>query len=238
MSCKICKYNQVKDLDRLLLAGVTPAALSRKYRFSIAELEAHCEHLHQKMALAQKRFQVSLSQGLYCKLNTVMEMVLSVVRGAKQGQDARLLLQASREFTKIINLMHKMTAKLEFDPEFLYCLTASPEWDLQEDALLPYGFQALSRTRQTLKVNLFEPCPEPEPQVPEPALNSKVKMLNPHQENRLDHHSLDHPSELSANLVSEQGHGLESGDSKLENIRDISATKARHERENCAFQVK
>ena len=64
------------------------------------------------------------------------------------------------EFTpKIIDLMHKMAVNLEFDPEFLYCLTASANWDLQEDALLPYAFQALSRTRQTLKVNLFRALP-------------------------------------------------------------------------------
>ena len=163
MSCKICNFNQVKDLDRLLLSGVTPASLSQKYRFSVADLERHREHLQQKMALARSRFQVSLHQGLFCKLNTVMEMVLGVIRGAKGSQDARLLLQAGREFTRIINLMHKMAAQLEFDPEFLYCLMASDQWDLQEDALLPYGLQALSRTRQTLKVNLFAPCPARHP---------------------------------------------------------------------------
>ena len=189
------------------------------------------------MALARQRFQVNLHQGLFCKLNTVMEMVLGVVRGAKDSQDARLLLQAGREFTRIINLMHKMAAQLEFDPEFLYCLMASDQWDLQEDALLPYAFQALSRTRQTLKVNLFEPCPEPEPQVPEPALNSKVKMLHPNRENKLDHQSLDHLSELSAPPARQPGQGTATGEANLENIRDGSATKARHERENPPFRL-
>jgi hypothetical protein len=238
MPCKICHYNQVKDLDRLLLAGVTPASLSQKYRFSIAELQRHQEHLHQKMALAQKRFQVSLSQGLYCKLNTVMEMVLGVVRGAKQGQDARLLLQAGREFTRIINLMHKMTAKLEFDPEFLYCLTASPEWDLQEDALLPYAFQALSKTRQTLKVNLFEPCPASAPQVPEPALDSKVKVLPPHRENKPGPQSLAHLSGTSAPPAGLPGQEISTGESPPENQRDTSATEARQKRENLALSAK
>ena len=238
MPCKICLYNQVKDIDRLLLSGVTPASLSRKYRFSIAELQAHREHLHRKMALAQPGFQVSLHQGLYCKLNTVMEMVLGVVRGAKDRQDTRLLLQAGREFTRIINLMHKMTAQLEFDPEFLYCLMASDQWDLQEDALLPYAFQALSRTRHTLKVNLFEPCPEPEPQVPESVPSSNVKMLYPHQENRPDRQSLDHLSDLSAPPAPGPGQAMAAGESTPANIRDKSATAARQERENRALSIK
>ena len=223
MPCKICNYNQVKDLDRLLLAGVTPAALSKKYRFSVAELQRHQEHLQQKLTLARQRFQVNLHQGLFCKLNTVMEMVLGVVRGARNGQDPKLLLQAGREFTNIINLMHKMAAQLEFDPEFLYCLMASEQWDLQEDALLPYGFQALSRTRHTLKVNLFEPCPEPEPQVPEPALNSKVTVLPRHQENKPAHRSLDHLSELSAPPAWEPGQGTATGESTAENFRDLDS---------------
>ena len=116
------------------------------------------------MALAQQRFQANLYQGMFCKLNNVMEMVLWVVRQAKRGEDFKLFLQASREFSRIIQLMHKIAPQLQFDPEFLYCLMASPEWDLQEDALLPHAFQALSKTRQTLKVNLFSPCPETAPE--------------------------------------------------------------------------
>jgi hypothetical protein len=211
MPCKICTYNQVKDLDRLLLAGATPAALSQKYPFSVAELERHRKHLQHKMALAQKRFQANLHQGLYCKLNTVMEMVLGVIRGAKQGQDARLLLQAGREFTKIINLMDKMTAKLDFDPEFLYCLAASPEWDLQEDALLPSAFQALSKTRHTLKVNLFETCPEPETQVPAAVSNANVTLLHPDPENRIKPPDSNHPSGISAPPAREPGQAAATG---------------------------
>ena len=41
---------------------------------------------------------------------------------------------------------------------------SSAQWDLQ-DNLLPDAFQALSATRQSLKVNLFAPCPEPEPEI-------------------------------------------------------------------------
>jgi hypothetical protein len=194
MPCKICQYNQVKDLDRQLLSGVTPAALSQKYRFTIAELERHRKHLQQKMALAGQRFRVNLHLGLFCKLNTVMEMTLSVVRSAGNGRDNKLFLQAGRELTRIINLMDKMAAKLEFDPEFLYLLMASPQWDVQEDALLPAAFQAFAGTRHTLKVNLFAPCPEPEPQTQEPVSNSHVTMLHPDQKNHIRPPGSDHLS--------------------------------------------
>jgi hypothetical protein len=41
MPFKICRCNQVKDLDRILLAGESPASLSQKYNFSTSDLERH-----------------------------------------------------------------------------------------------------------------------------------------------------------------------------------------------------
>ena len=161
MPCNVCKHNQIKDIDRALLTGVSLNSLSKTYGFSTEALQLHHKHLDKKMAQTHQRFHDGLHQGLLCKLNTVMELVLGVVRGARAGEDFKLFLQATREFTRIISLMHKMAVQLE--PEMIYCLMASPQWDLQ-DSLLPNAFQALAGTRQTLKVNLFAPCPEPEPE--------------------------------------------------------------------------
>jgi hypothetical protein len=165
MPCNVCKHNQVKDIDRGLLTGVSLASLSKTYGFSPEALQLHHQHLKKKMVLAQQRFHDGLHQGLLCKLSIVMELVLGVVRGARAGEDFKLFLQASREFTRIVSLMLKMDARLE--PEMIYCLMASPQWDLQEGVLLPNSIPALNATRQSLKVNLFAPCPEPAPE-PEP----------------------------------------------------------------------
>jgi hypothetical protein len=182
--CIVCKHNQVKDLDRALLTGASLTSLSKKYGFSTSDLDRHHQHLVHKMAQAQKRFHDGLHQGLFCKLNIVMEMVLGVVRGARAGEDFKLFLQASRELTRLISLMIKMDVHLE--PEMIYCLMASPQWDLQ-DSLLPNSFQALSQTRQTLAVNLFAPCPDPEPETipataqcfPFETQNSKLETSHP-----------------------------------------------------------
>jgi hypothetical protein len=168
MTCPVCQHNQIKIIDRALLAGADPTSLSRTYGFDVPALRRHQEHLQRKMARAHQRFQVNIHQGLFCKLSQVMEMVLDIVQGARTGGDFKFFLQASREFTRIAGLMHKMAAKLPLDPEFIYCLMASPQWDLQEQSLLPSPFQAMSENRQTLKVDLFAPCPDPALE-PEPA---------------------------------------------------------------------
>jgi hypothetical protein len=178
MPCPVCQHNQVKNIDRALLAGADPASLCRTYGCSPAALERHQQHLQQKMARASARFHDHLHLGLFCKLTQVMEMVLFVVRQAKTGGDFKFFLQASREFTRLMSLMHKMAAKLSLDPEFISCLLASPQWDLQEDSLLPQAIQALNHNRQSLKLNLFAPCPEPEP-VPDPASDTASSLTPP-----------------------------------------------------------
>jgi hypothetical protein len=165
--CTICKYNQVRDIDRALLSGASLASISKNYSFSIPDLLHHRKHLRQRMALAEKRFHHGLHQGLFCKLNLVMEMVLAVIQGARAGEDFKLFLQATREFSRLVSLMHKMDISL--DPEMIYCLMDSPQWDLQEGKFLPYAFQALDKTRQSLKRNLFSHCPDPDSE-PEPEL--------------------------------------------------------------------
>jgi hypothetical protein len=166
MPCPVCQHNQVNNIDRALLAGADLPSLSRKFGFSPEALHRHQTHLQQKMAQARRRFHDNLNQGMFCKLSQVMEMVLSVVREAMKGEDYKFFLQASREFTRITNLMQKMAAKLQLDPEFIFCLMASPQWDLQEETLLPHALQAMTANRQTLKLDLFAPCPEPEAETP------------------------------------------------------------------------
>jgi hypothetical protein len=208
--CTVCKYNQVKDIDRALLAGATPASLTKKYRFSLPDLQHHQKHLVQKMAQADQRFHDNLHQFLFCKLTLVMEMVLGVVQGAKGGGDFKLFLQASREFTRIISLMHKMNVRLE--PEFIYCLMATPQWDLQEEGLLPAAFQALSKTRQTLKVNLYAHCPDPEPEPePKPMPPPTLETRNSELKTSTAGHCPDPLPKASFNLAPLKGNEPETG---------------------------
>jgi hypothetical protein len=242
MPCIVCRYNQVKEVDRALLAGVSPTALSKKYTsFSASVLKRHQEHLMQKMAQADQRFHASLDQWLFCKLNLVMEMVLGVVRGAKTGGDFKLFLQATREFTRIVSLMHKMNVRL--DPEFIYCLMATPQWDLQEEGLLPVAFQALAKTRQSLKVNLYAPCPEPEPEPnPDQAPHPLLGTTNPEPATPTASQCPNPCPGVSLSLTPPKGNGPETGsqiptaaDRQATNQRDDSATPARNERAKSRF---
>jgi hypothetical protein len=90
--CNVCRHNQTKSIDRLLLAGASPAAVGAKYGFSTIAVQRHQQHLARKMAQAEQRFHAGLHQGLLCKLNIVFELVLGVVRSSQAGGDFKLFL--------------------------------------------------------------------------------------------------------------------------------------------------
>jgi hypothetical protein len=222
MPCIVCKHNQVRDIDRALLTGVSLGSLSKTYGFSTAALHLHHQHLVQKMARAQQSFHDGLRQSLYCKLSIVMEMVFGVVRGARAGEDFKLFLQASREFTRIVSLMVKMDVRL--DQEFTYCLMANPQWDLQEESHLPHSFQALAKTRQSLKVNLYAPCPELEPDLEEASI-AHLETPNPALQPLRAGHNLEPPHRISAAALP---HGREPENGIPANRRAVSAKQARN----------
>ena len=161
MPCTVCQHNQIQDIDRALLTGATLASLSHLYGFSVSALQRHKQHLLEKMARAKTRFT------RFCTWATILSSIPSW-KWPCRSSGSPAPSEDATPGQPGIHLPHQPHHQMEvqLEPELIYCLMASPQWDLQ-DNLLPNAFQALSDTRQTLKVNLFAPCPEPEPE-PDP----------------------------------------------------------------------
>ena len=84
---------------------------------------------------------------------------MHTARAATGEGNAKIALQATREVTRIINLLTKQD--FELDPEMVYCLLRSHEW-VGYHGLLPADSEVIPKTRQTMAENLFTPCPEPD----------------------------------------------------------------------------
>lgn len=174
--CTICRYNQVQDIDRALLAGVTLSSLNQKYGFSLSVLQRHKKHLFEKVGRAQTRLRDHLRQNCLFKLNLVLEIAMHTARAATGDSNATIALQATRELTRIIDLMTKQD--FELDPEMVYCLLHSHEW-VGYHGLLPTDSEVIPKIRQTMAENLATPCPMPESsQGQDPAPNSTPKPKN------------------------------------------------------------
>ena len=200
--CLICKYNQVKTIDRALLTGVSLTSLNKQYRLQPIGLAIPPKALDAKNGSGPNPVSRQPAPGLILQTQPRHGNGPRCRPGRQGRRGFQLFLQASREFTRIIGLMHKMAVPL--DQELLYCLMSSPQWDLQ-DNLLPDAFQALSATRQTLKVNLFAPCPEPEPEIiPALAQSSLLETKNSELETP---HQTDTPADPRADLIQEASPG-------------------------------
>ena len=159
--CSVCHHPRRQDIDNALLAGgVTLAALSQNYGPSLSALWRHKKHLQEKMRQAEKRLEHNLRQGYLFKFNNFLEVATDTVKTAGADGNSRLVLQAVREGTRILNFMTKLDIKM--DQDTAYRLLASPQWTTQS-SLLPTDPQFIAATHQTLADSLFCPCPEPPP---------------------------------------------------------------------------
>jgi hypothetical protein len=161
MKCTVCQHNQIKEIDRALLTGATLTSLNQKFGLSTSALHRHKDHLHKKMSRAEAGLEVSLRQGFFFKLNTILDQAMQTALTASTEGNSRLFLRAGSLASRLINQMHKLDFALE--PEMIYCLLASPTWNMT-DSLLPGAFQALSDTRQTLATDLLAPCADLDPE--------------------------------------------------------------------------
>ena len=165
MKCTVCNHPQLHDIDQALLAeNATFAALSPKYGLSISALFRHKRMLKNKLARAEERLQHTRNQEILFQYNDFLESTRQIVRTASADGDTRQALQAIRAGTRILNFITKL--EVQFDPDTVYRILASPQW-VSQDSLLPTDPTIITGTRQTLADDLFFPCPEipPDPQV-------------------------------------------------------------------------
>ena len=161
MQCTVCTHPQRHAIDHALLAGNgTLSALSQNYGPSLSALWRHKKHLQEKMRQAEKRLEHHRRQDYLFKFNNFLEVATDTVKTAGADGNSRLVLQAVREGTRILNFMAKLDVKL--DQDTAYRLLASPQWTTQS-SLLPTDPQFIADTHQALADCLFFPCPEPPP---------------------------------------------------------------------------
>jgi hypothetical protein len=162
MSCTVCNHPQRQAIDLALLnRTATLARLSEQHHLSTSALHRHKQHLLQKLAQAQNRFQDILREGYLFILNEFLEMVHRAAQTASAEGNSRQLLQAVRQGTNIIKFMAKLDDSLSADT--VHRLLASTEW-AEPGKLLPTDPQFVVGCHQALAHSLSAPCPEPSDQ--------------------------------------------------------------------------
>jgi hypothetical protein len=161
--CTVCHHPERQAIDCALLTdNDTYAALSQQYGPSISALFRHKKHLQEKIRQTEKRLENSLRQETLFRYNDFLESTRQIVRTASADGDTRQVLRAVREGTRILNFITKL--EVQFDPDTVYRLLASPQW-VSQDSLLPTDPSIITGTHQTLADDLFSPCPDPEPEI-------------------------------------------------------------------------
>jgi hypothetical protein len=158
MSCTICNHPQRQKIDQALVAGTTTlAALSMEYGLSTSALHRHKAHLQAKISRAQDQLHNNLRQGCIFWLSQALEMISQTAQAAQAEDNFKVVLQAVRQGTRLINIILKQD--LQLDDTIIYQILASPQWTTQA-SLLPHDPEIMSISRQALIGKLAAPCPE------------------------------------------------------------------------------
>ena len=158
MPCTVCQHPKRRDIDQALITGsATLAALSQEYGLSTSALHRHKAHLQANVNQAKAQLQDHLRQGCIFWLSQALEMSMQTARTAQAEGNGKVVLQAIRQGTRLINIILKQD--LQMDDRIVYEIMASPQWSTQA-GLLPSDARILSGSRQALTGILSTPCPE------------------------------------------------------------------------------
>ena len=158
MSCTICNHPQRQAIDQALIAGsATLTTLSQEHGLSTSALHRHKAHLQANVTRAKDRLRENLRQGCLFWLSQALEMTMQTAQAAQADGNAKIVLQAVRQGTRLINIILKQD--LPLDDRVIYQILASPQWATQT-SLLPHDPKIMSMSRQALAGALSAPCPE------------------------------------------------------------------------------
>ncbi len=158
MSCSICQHPKRQEIDQALVAGsATLAALSQEYRLSTSALQRHKAHLQAKVSRAKDRLLDNLHQGCVFWLSQALEMTMQTAQAAQAEGNARVVLKALAQGTRLITIILKKDIPL--DDRTVYEILSSPQWATQT-SLLPHDPNIMAMSRQSLNGIFSTSCPE------------------------------------------------------------------------------
>ncbi len=166
MPCTVCQHPQRRDIDQALITGSdTLATLSQEYGLSTSALHRHKAHLQANVNRAKGKLQDNLRQGCFFWLSQALEMAMQTAKAAQAEGNGKVVLQAIRQGTRLLNIILKQDFQL--DDRVVYDILASPQWATQA-SLLPHDPNIMSMSRQSLAGALASSCPETAAAPPSP----------------------------------------------------------------------
>ena len=108
-TCSICTHRQRKAIERSLLAGEPFRKLAARFDTSTGALQRHkSEHLSTALLKADRVEQATRGDYLLKKIENLEVDARRIAAKAEKGQDLRTAIVATRELTRIVELLAKL----------------------------------------------------------------------------------------------------------------------------------
>ncbi len=127
-SCTVCTHRNRAEIDEALVAGVSSAEISGRYRtISERAVRRHkANHLPAKLVMAQAAEEVAEADDLLSQVQDLQARAHGILDRAERAGDLRTALGAIREARGNLELLAKLLGELDERP--VVNLNVSPEW--------------------------------------------------------------------------------------------------------------
>ena len=110
-SCGICRRTDRAAIDAGLLLGRPLRVIAQEFALSRSTLHRHSRHVSGAVARAASRVSAAYTRDLRAWIRQAQEMVLGIMKEAKQGGDAQTALAAGREVRENCRVMARLVLK-------------------------------------------------------------------------------------------------------------------------------
>jgi len=127
-SCTVCISSDLVAIDKALVAGLSQAAISAKFKVGEAAIQRHRKsHLSPALVAVKTRRDSLRATGNVNRLEGGVDLVEEQLYAAAEAGDSSLVLKTFREYRSGLELLAKMMGEYDEKPTTTINVLASPE---------------------------------------------------------------------------------------------------------------
>jgi hypothetical protein len=126
--CSVCTSPKRAEIDAALIAGIAHSKIAAEFGSSKASLSRHKVHLMAQISAADQQRQTEHSHILVAQVDQLRQRATNLLDVAEKAGSLAIALQAIREARSCLELLGRISGKLQDSRTVNVTVFNSPEW--------------------------------------------------------------------------------------------------------------
>jgi hypothetical protein len=113
--CKVCRADNVKEIDKAIIEGETLQSIADKFHFHISTISRHKPHIASKIRTYSALTEAGEGGCIMQQVSSLLQRAESLLSQAEASQDVKTALMGVRECRSTLELLAKISGELSPD---------------------------------------------------------------------------------------------------------------------------